>query len=102
MKVIYTAEAEKRLKDIFSYYNLNAGRRVALKIVNEIITETETLQNNPNLGVREPLLQNRKLHYFFIVIKNYKVIYRISEDLIIVSTIFDTRQNPKKIGRRLK
>jgi plasmid stabilization system protein ParE len=81
MKIIYTAEAEKRLKDIFNYYNLNAGRRVALKIVTELIKETEILQNKPNVGVREPLLQNRRLHYFFIVIKNYKVIYRFSQDL---------------------
>lgn len=36
MKIIYTEEAERRLKDIFNYYNLKANRRVAFKIVSEI------------------------------------------------------------------
>jgi len=102
MTIIFTAEAERRLREIFNYYNLNASRKVALKIVNEIITETEILEAKPYIGIREPLLVNRRFNYFFIIIKNYKVIYRLSEELIIVSTVFDTRQNPRKISRRVK
>jgi plasmid stabilization system protein ParE len=102
MTIIFTAEAERRLREIFNYYNLNASRKVALKIVNEIITETEILETKPYIGIRESLLVNRRFNYFFIIIKNYKVIYRLSEELIIVSTVFDTRQNPRKISRRVK
>ena len=102
MTIIFTAEAERRLREIFNYYNLNASRKVALKIVNEIITETGILETKPYIGIRESLLVNRRFNYFFIIIKNYKVIYRLSEELIIVSTVFDTRQNPRKISRRVK
>ena len=102
MTIIFIAEAERRLREIFNYYNLNASRKVALKIVNEIITETEIPETKPYIGIREPLLVNRRFNYFFIIIKNYKVIYRLSEELIIVSTVFDTRQNPRKISRRVK
>ena len=45
MTIIFTAEAERRLREIFNYYNLNASRKVALKIVNEIITETRNSRN---------------------------------------------------------
>lgn len=102
MKIIYTEEAERRLKDIFNYNNLKANRRIAFKIVTEIISETEILETKPNIGVREPLLENRNFQYFYLVIKNYKVIYRISEDFVIISTVFDTRQNPGKLSKRVK
>ena len=75
MTLIFTAEAEKRLGEIFNYYYLNASRKVALKIVTDIIKETEILITKPHIGIREPLLENRRFQYFFIVIKNYNDIF---------------------------
>lgn len=31
------------------------------------------------------------------IIKDYKIVYRIKEDLIEILTIWDTRQNPKNL-----
>jgi toxin ParE1/3/4 len=101
VKLIYTEEAEKRIRDIFDYYSETASLKVAHSIVDQIIDETDHLIKNPYLGLKEELLENRTFNYYSLIINNYKVIYRIAENYIVIATVFDTRQNPKKIKKRV-
>jgi mRNA-degrading endonuclease RelE of RelBE toxin-antitoxin system len=39
------------------------------------------------------LLQHRRL-----IVGNYKIIYLIEDDVVYISDIFDTRQDPKKMN----
>jgi addiction module RelE/StbE family toxin len=91
VKIFYTEEAQRRLRDIYDYYSAKAGKKVAQKIINDLLEETELLEQNPNLGIVEELLITRKNKYYSLIINNYKVIYRIENSLIIISTVFDTR-----------
>jgi len=101
VRIIYTEEAEKRIRDIFDYYSETASLKVANSIINQIIDETNLLVKNPYLGLREEILAERKFNYYSLIINNYKVIYRIAENYIVIATVFDTRQNPKKIKKRV-
>lgn len=102
MKIIFTERAERRLTESFNYYNLKANRRVAFKIVAEITYQTNILETRPNNGVMESLPEIRNIQYFYSVTKKCKLIDRISEDLEIISTIFDTIQNSSKIRQKNK
>lgn len=101
LEVYWTQFAEDKLTDIFEYYNFNAGIKIAQKLVNGIIGESLKLCKNPFIGQKEDLLLDRIQEYRYLVFKNYKIIYWIDEinKMIIVSHVFDTRQNPVKINR---
>jgi len=89
------------LTDIFEYYNFNAGVKIAQKLVEGIINESLKLSKNPFIGQKEELLSDRVQEYRYLVYKNHKIIYWIDKikKMILVSHIFDTRQNPIKMKR---
>jgi len=55
------------------------------------------LGTNPQMGTVEPLLTHKKFHYRFLVVWSYKIIYRTTSDKVIISRVFHTSRNPKKL-----
>ena len=47
----------------------------------------------------ESQLKNRKKKYRYLLEGNYKIIYSVEGILATISSVFDCRQNPKKIKR---
>lgn len=99
LTVYWTQFAEDKLEDIYNYYKYKASARVAANLVNGIVEATLDLDTNPFIGQREELLLNRIQEFRYIVFQNYKIIYWIDElnSMILISNIFDTRQNPVKL-----
>lgn len=100
-RILWTDFAINQLKDIFDYHLIKANPIVAQRLVQKIIDATLILENNPGSGRKEDLLINRPQEFRFVIVKNYKIIYWIDYEFSIVNiaTIFDTRQNPKKINK---
>jgi len=98
-EVYWTKFAVNKLDDIFAYYKLTASYSVSKNIVDELIDKTIGLENNPLIGQKEILLEDRIEKFRYLVCKNHKIIYWInsSKNRIEVVHVFDTRQNPKKI-----
>lgn len=96
-KIFWTEFAINQLEQIFDYYKYKASIKVAKKIAHQIVNSTIYLETNPLIGPREPLLENRKNEYRYLVEGNYKIIYFIEENYIKISSIFDCRQNPTKM-----
>jgi len=97
VRVLWSDKVLSQLEDIFDYYKLNASPSIAKKIVKSIVEGSTILINNPEIGRIEPLLQNRRYNYRFVIKGNYKIIYRFNDNLIRILSVFDCRQNPKKI-----
>jgi len=102
-KILWTDFAINQLKDIFDYHLVKASSNVAQRLVRKIIDATIILENNPKSGRKENLLADRPQEFRFIIMKNYKIIYWIDFEfnIINVSMVFDTRQNPVKIEKVL-
>ncbi len=102
LKVFWTDFSKKELRDIYEYHKENASLKVAEKLVLGIANETMKLANHPQIGQIEELLKNRNHGFRYLVYKNHKIIYWInqSKNRIEICDVFDTRQNPVKIGRR--
>jgi plasmid stabilization system protein ParE len=99
VRVLWTDSALSQLEDIYDYYKIKASPRIAKKLVKTLVEETIILESNPLIGVKEPLLSERPYEYRFLVKSNYKIIYRFNENLIRIISVFDCRQNPKKIEK---
>ena len=97
IKILWTNESRNRLKEIFDYFALNASENRALKLVNEILSSTDIRIKNPEIGQKEKLLKNRKNIYRYLVCEKYKIIYCQHDNAIYIATVFDTRQNPKRL-----
>ena len=100
-KVVWSEFAEKEIEHIYKYYKINANKKIASSIVLGIIKSTNVLKKFYYIGKIEPLLEDSKLDYRYIIHKNHKIIYTVDTEnkLIKVSDVFDTRQNPIKIKR---
>lgn len=98
MKIVWTDFAIKNLKSIFDYYVTKANRKVAHKIRRQILDSTKQLVKNPESGQLELYLEKLNLNHRYILINNYKIIYRITHNQIVISDIFDVRQNPIKMN----
>lgn len=100
-RILWTDFAINQLKDIYDYHLVKANQKIAQRLVQKIIDSTILLENNPKAGTKEDLLEKRSQEFRFIVIKNYKIIYWIEFDfqIIHISLVFDTRQNPKAIKK---
>jgi len=98
MNIVWTDFAISNLKDIFDYYPTKANKKVAHKIRIQILKSSKQLKNNPNSGLIEPNLIRLKKNHRYLVSGNYKLIYRITDNQIIINDVFDTRQNPSKMN----
>lgn len=99
MTVFWLDFAQNKLEDIHDYYCYKANKKIADKIVLDIINSTINLQKHPELGQIDPLLQERKEQFRFIIVSHHKIIYWINsaKKRIEIITVFDTRQNPQKL-----
>jgi toxin YoeB len=81
------------LKTIFEYYNFrNKSKIYSLKLNTLIQTELKALLNQTNIGKKTDLINVRGL-----LIENYFIFYEINEIHILILSVWDTRQNPKRL-----
>lgn len=100
--VIWSEYSEELIDAIFDYYEKKTkSYDIAKNVIEKILFAPNILLNNPKLGQREILLEDRSIEYRYIVISNYKLIYYVDEFLktINIVDVFDTRQNPIKLRR---
>lgn len=100
--VVWTDSAIDELRDIYTYYLEKAGKRVAGKITNSIVDKTLLLEDFPRMGQKEELLVHLKNEIRYLIDGNYKIVYIVEEDIVSIATIFDCRQDPKKLKIRRK
>lgn len=101
MKVFITDPAKASLKDIHDYYQSKGYGSYGKRITKSVISKSKSLSNNPYIGQEEELLRPcEQGHRYLLVEKHYKVIYLVTEEAIMVTDVFDTRQHPEKMLKR--
>ena len=102
MKVIWTDFASNSLFEIYKYYKEIANDNVAHRIKSRIFKATRQLIKHPLSGHKETNLQLLKEDYRFLIEGNYKIIYKRVKEGILITDVFDTRQDPIKIFKSIK
>lgn len=99
MKIFWSERSLMDLNEIFEFYSELAGEVVAQNIVFSIVDKAEILSSDPKIGQIQFFEQPVLLNYRYLIIGNHKIIYRIEESqyLILISRVFDTRRDPKKL-----
>lgn len=103
-KIIWSQFSEIEIDNIYDYYKNKVNSKFASKIVKKILVAPNILIKNTKIGTPELNLKDREIEYRYIVSTNYKIIYSINDadKTIRIADVFDTRQNPIKIEKRIK
>lgn len=96
MKLVVTIPARNSLRAIHDHYKKEVSIRVADKIRLGISQKLRFLAEHPYIGQQEDTLREMGLEHRRIVERNYKIIYRIIDDVIYVTDIFDSRRDPSE------
>jgi plasmid stabilization system protein ParE len=102
MKIIWTDFASNSLIEIFKYYKEAASINVAFRIRSRVFSTTRQLVKHPLSGQIEPNLIKLGEEHRYLVEGNYKIIYKRVKEGVLITDIFDTRQDPIKIKLRSK
>ncbi|NMM50856.1 MULTISPECIES: type II toxin-antitoxin system RelE/ParE family toxin [Cytophagales] len=97
VEVIWTKKALGQLERAVKYIQDEQGTSYAKIVLNKILDSTELLENHPNIGTIEPLLKHKKSEYRFLVVWSYKIIYRMTKSKVVISRVFHTSRDPKKL-----
>jgi toxin ParE1/3/4 len=101
MKVIWTDFASNSLFEIFQYYREAGNENVAQRIKSKIFRATRQLIKHPLSGQKETNLQRLGEDHRYLIEGNYKIIYKRVKEGILITDVFDTRQDPIKIFKSI-
>lgn len=98
MKLIYTEQALYSLEEALEFIAPKVSQEKLIEIRNQILDKADTLLLHPSQGQKELYLDHLDLEYRRIIESHYKIIYRVIEEYIYITDIFDTRQSPDKMN----
>jgi len=94
MKLIYTEQAFVSLEEALEFIAPKVTQEKLFEIRDSILDKADTLLLHPNQGQKEPYLEHLGLVHRRIIESHFKIIYRIVEENIYITDIFDSRQDP--------
>ena len=97
-QIIWSHFASECLKEAFGYYKEVAGIDIARKIKSNIFIATKQLANNSLSGQVELSLMHLQEEHRYLVQGNFKIIYKVIADTVLITDLFDSRQDPVKIN----
>lgn len=98
MTIKWYIEAVGDLDKIYDYY-VTKNPRAAAMLYNKILDDVEILKTLPYAAAVEQMLIDYPESYRSFIVENYKVVYFIKDDLVLIVQIFDCRQNPIQLKR---
>jgi plasmid stabilization system protein ParE len=97
MKLIYTEQALFSLEEALNFIAPKVTHIKLIEIRDEVLDAADTLLLQPLQGQKEPFLEHLGLGHRHLVVSHYKIIYRVIEESIYITDIFDSRQDPDKM-----
>jgi plasmid stabilization system protein ParE len=92
-KIVWSYNAQKKLYEILEFYNeRNKSTSYSKKLYSSFQKELKLLLKYPNLGIKTDLDGIRGL-----IVGAYILYYEDKGDLIIIHSIWDSRQDPNKL-----
>ena len=89
-KIVWSNNAKKRLYGILEFYiERNKSKSYSIKLFKLLNKEVKLLLKYPDLGLKTSEESVRGL-----IIDTYIIYYEVTEDKIIIHTIWDCRQDP--------
>ena len=99
MEVIWSNFAKVCLKEIYLFHKEKANEKVAKNIKDVVLSSTKQLIAHPKSGEIEENLKILNQNHRYLVVSHFKIIYRPVAEGILISDVFDCRQDPSKMNK---
>ncbi|MBS1975839.1 MAG: type II toxin-antitoxin system RelE/ParE family toxin [Bacteroidetes bacterium] len=93
MRLVWAKKAQRRLDEILEYIEKEFGTTARQSFRDKARNFTRILIEFPEIGTLE--IKEKSLRAFQLT-KQTRVFYRVKKDRIVILTLFDSRQDPKK------
>lgn len=97
MKLVYTEQALISLEEALEFIASDVSYEKLTEMRDKILDAADTLLLQPFAGQREYLLEHLGLEHRRLIEGRYKIIYRVINEYIYITDIFDSRQDPAKM-----
>ncbi len=97
MKLVYTEQAIRSLQECLDFFPSEMPAERVNEVRDKILAKADKLLENPNLGQVEEYLEHIGQSHRRVIEGHYKIIYKIEGEAIIITDIFDSRQDPSKM-----
>lgn len=97
MKLVYTEQAIQSLEESLAFIAENISLEKLIEIRDQILDAANSLIFQPFKGQKEPCLEHLGLDHRRLIQGHYKIIYRVIEEYIYITDVFDSRQDPEKM-----
>ena len=97
MKLVYTEQAILSLNECLNFLPSDLPSEKVNEIRDQILDKADMLLINPKLGQIEKYLEHIGKSHRRLIEGYYKIVYRVEGELIFVTDIFDSRQDPSKM-----
>lgn len=102
-KIVWTEFAEWNLHEIYRYlFSKSKSEKIAKNYILNLVLRVEQLEKFPDSGHKEEALLEMGKDFRFLVYKNYKIVYFVSEATVYVTDVFHTKLDPTKLKKRSK
>ncbi len=102
MEIIFTKPARNALKDACDYYKNRGNPSYAKKLRESVFTRVKVLAKHPDRGMKEPYLAVLEKGHRYLLESRFKIIYRVIGQVVYITDVFDTKQDPEKLIERNK
>lgn len=98
-ELVFTHQAMESLREclIFLKEELKLPPNKIKSIRKQILNKTEILKTDAFVGQTEEHLKHLNQNHRRIIESHYKIIYLVEQERIIITDIFDSRQDPLKM-----
>jgi len=97
MKLFFTGQAIASLNECLDFFPAEVSAEKIKDIRDRILAKAEKLLENPYIGQQEEYLEHMGQSHRRVIEGSYKIIYRIEGEAIVITDIFDSRQDPEKM-----
>ncbi|MBN1951609.1 MAG: type II toxin-antitoxin system RelE/ParE family toxin [Bacteroidales bacterium] len=97
MKLVYTEQSLKGLEEALEFIAPKVSYQKLIEIRDKILDTADSLILQPLKGQKEPFLEHLELDHRRLIEGHYKIIYRVIDEYIYITDVFDSRQDPDKM-----
>lgn len=98
MKIVVTGPASDDINEMYDYYLQKVNLKTAKQEKDKIIKRFKILKNFPLSGQVEGNEKFKGSEIRYLVQGNFKIVYKVEEDTVIILSVFHTSQNPDKMS----
>lgn len=93
MKLKYSPDAREKLANIKQSITLSNGKSTADKVISNMMTSIRNLTDNPQKGPSVENMLGIVCPYRFLHIEHNYIFYRIENDNVYITDIYNEREN---------